>query len=322
MASVVKRTLANGSPAYLVRYRTPDGKQRSKQFARRRDADRFANVVEVDRTQGTLVDPRLGRLTVDGWWQRWWPTVTNLRPSTRVRDEGYFRLHISPTFGSTPLNKLERTALRQWVADLVDPEVGALAPATAQKAVQILNKCVRAAVDDRLIAINPVERLPLPKVEREEMRFLTHAELAVLVEAIDPRYRALALLGGYGGLRLGEMLGLRWGRVDLLRRAVQVSEILIDLRGHVSFGPPKTKASIRTVTLPRFVCDELARIAPAGTEPDTLVFRSPEGFVLRPTSFRRRAWNPAVERAGLSPLRIHDLRHTAVSLWIDPGRGR
>ncbi|MFN0026480.1 MAG: hypothetical protein ACKV2O_04730 [Acidimicrobiales bacterium] len=106
------------------------------------------------------------------------------------------------------------------MADLVDPGGDALAPATAQKAVQILNKCVRAALDDRLIAVNPVERLPLPEIEREEMRYLTHRELAQLVDTIDPRYRAFALLGGYGGLRLGELLGLRWGRVDLLGRQV------------------------------------------------------------------------------------------------------
>ena len=98
-----------------------------------------------------------------------------------------------------------------------------------------------------------------------------------------------------------------------------MSEILVDLRGHISFGPPKTRASIRTVTLPCFVCDELARIAPTGPEPDTRVFRSPEGFVLRPTSFRRRVWNPAVERAGLSPLRIHDLRHTFASWGLNGG---
>ncbi|MGD9752000.1 MAG: tyrosine-type recombinase/integrase, partial [Acidimicrobiia bacterium] len=309
-----------GSAAYLVRYRTPGGQQRSTQFGRRREADHFANAVEVDRALGTLIDPRLGRLTVDEWWQRWWPTVTNLRPSTRVRDEGYYRLHIQPVFGATALNKLDRTALRQWVANLVDPNGEGLAPATVQKAVQILNKCVRAALDDRLIAFNPVERLPLPKIEREEMRFLTHAELAHLVDTIDERFRAFALLGGYGGLRLGEMLGLRWSRVDLLRRRVQVSEILIDLQGHVSFGPPKTKASLRTVSLPRFVCEELSRLAPAGgADPSQLVFRSPEGFAVRPTAMRQRVWNPAVQAAGLAPLRMHDLRHTAVSLWIAEG---
>lgn len=95
-----------------------DGKQRSKQFKRRRDALAFASVTEVDRQHGTLVDPRLGRITVGEWWDQWWPTVTNLRPSTKARDEHFFRTHARPVFGSTPLGKLDRTALRAWVADL------------------------------------------------------------------------------------------------------------------------------------------------------------------------------------------------------------
>jgi integrase len=59
--------------------------------------------------------------------------------------------------------------------------------------------------------------VPLPKVEREEMRFLTPAEVAALADAIAPRYRALVLVGAYGGLRIGELAGLRRCRVDLLR---------------------------------------------------------------------------------------------------------
>jgi integrase len=93
-------------------------------------------------------------------------------------------------------------------------------------------------------------------------------------------------------------------------------EILIDLRGHVSFRPPKTRASQRSVTLPRFVCEELSRLADGPADPEALVFTSPDGYPVRASSFRRRVWLPAVERAGLAPLRIHDLRHTAVSLWI------
>ena len=108
MASVVDKQLSDGSKAYLVRFRTADGKQRSKQFKRRRDALAFANVTEVDRQHGTLVDPRLGRITVGEWWDQWWPTVTNLRPSTKARDEQFFRTHARPVFGSTPLGKLDR----------------------------------------------------------------------------------------------------------------------------------------------------------------------------------------------------------------------
>jgi integrase len=56
-----------------------------------------------------------------------------------------------------------------------------------------------------------------------------------------------------------------------------------------------------------------------GVDPDELVFCSPERQAVRPTLFRRRFWAPAAETAGLAPLRIHDLRHTAVSLWIANG---
>ena len=113
------------------------------------------------------------------------------------------------------------------------------------KAVQVFNKVVRAAVEDRIIANNPVEKLPVPAILRDEMRFLTPDELWKLADAIDPRYRGLVLLGGFGGLRIGEMLALRWQAVDVINSRVSVTSTLTDLAGQISFGPPKTKASVR-----------------------------------------------------------------------------
>jgi len=319
MASVVTKRLSDGSRAYLVRFRTSDGTQRSKQFKRRRDADAFMNVVEVDRLRGTLIDPRLGRETVAEWWDRWWPTVTSLRPSTRARDAQFFRSHVRPVFGGTALARLDRTTIRKWVASLGDPDGSHLAPATIHKVVQVFNKCVSAAVEDRVIQHNPLAQLPLPKIEQHEMRFLTSDDLWKLVDAMDERYRAFVLLGGFGGLRLGELLGLRWGRVDLEAQRLQVAETLVMVEATVHFGPPKTKASIRSVPLPSFVAEELSAKMSARVGPNDLVFPSPGGQPARPSLLRRRFWEPAVERAGLAPLRIHDLRHTAVALWIANG---
>lgn len=319
MASIRTRQLTNGKSAYLVRFRTADGHERSRQFARRRDAEHFAHLTEVDRAQGSFVDPRLGKITVAEWFERWWPTVTNLRPTTRARDEASYRTHIAPTFGSMQLARVDRTSAREWVARLSDPDHGALAPATVAKAVQVLNKLMRGAVEDRIIASNPIERLPLPRIEREEMRFLSAEELWRLADAIDTRYRALIVLAGYSGLRIGELLALRWEHVDMLRRRVTVVETLTDLAGHISFRPPKTRAALRTISVPAFVIDELAQIPDRPASPRALVFTSPEGQPVRPTLFRRRYWAPAVNAAGLSPLRIHDLRHTAVALWIAAG---
>ncbi|MEO5900254.1 MAG: site-specific integrase, partial [Ilumatobacteraceae bacterium] len=64
MASIRTKHLGNGQSAYLVRYRASDGKERSRQFARQRDAQRFAHLTEVSRGDGSFVDPRLGKITV------------------------------------------------------------------------------------------------------------------------------------------------------------------------------------------------------------------------------------------------------------------
>jgi len=94
---------------------------------------------------------------------------------------------------------------------------------------------------DRLISINPVAKLPLPKIEHQEMRFLTSEEVWQVAEAIDRRYRSFVLLAGFSGLRLGELLGLRWASVDMERRRVRVADTLVDIEAKIHFGPPKTE---------------------------------------------------------------------------------
>jgi integrase len=178
-----------------------------------------------------------------------------------------------------------------------------------------------AAVDAGIIAQSPCRRIPLPKVEQDEKRFLTPAEIARLASIIQPRFRALILVSAYGGLRIGELAGLRRGRVDTTRATVTVLEIATDVSGRLVFGPPKTRAARRTVSLPAPVADELEQhlASYAEPDPDALVFTATRGSALRATNFRRRIWSSAVGTAELDGLRIHDLRHTAVALWIAAG---
>jgi integrase len=98
-----------------------------------------------------------------------------------------------------------------------------------------------------------------------------------------------------------------------------VAEIVVEVRGELYMGPPKTRAGRRIVTLPRSVVEELAEyLGPVG-EAEAWVFTADKGGVLRPSNFRVKVWLPAVRVAGLAPLRPHDLRHTAVALWIAAG---
>jgi integrase len=178
-----------------------------------------------------------------------------------------------------------------------------------------------AAVDARLINASPVDRVPLPTVEFEEMRFLTIAEVMGLADAIDERYRAMLLVAAFGGLRLGELVGLRRCRVDADRGRIEIVETGVEAGGRVRFGPPKTRAGRRTVSLPKIARVALAEHLDTRVEPvaTALVLTAPSGGLLRAASWRQRFFKPAVKAAGLVPLRVHDLRHTAVSLWIAAG---
>jgi integrase len=196
-----------------------------------------------------------------------------------------------------------------------------IAASTAVKAAQILRKIRATAVRAGKIRSNPCTGVKLPRIEHPEMRFLTPNEVDALANAIHPRYRALVLVASYGGLRIGELAGLRRGRVDILRGRVDVAEIVVEVAGTLTFGLPKTRAGRRSVTLPRSVVnalnDHLAEFTAA--EPDAFVFTGPERGPVRVPMWRQRFWRPAIIEAGLAPLRPHDLRHTAVALWIATG---
>lgn len=301
---------------WRARYRTPDGKSRGRVFDRKVDAERFLVSMEHSKHVGQYVDPSAGRRTFGDWWSEWAEIAAlELRPSTVARNDSYARSMILPTFERLSLGSIDHVAVQRWVATLSE---SGRAPATVGKAYQLLGGALRAAVRAKLIPADPTEGVRLPKVEREEMRFLSPAEVGDLAQAIDPAYRAFVLLGAYGGLRFGELAGLRWDRVDLLRRRVDVAEVLVEVRGHHHLGPPKTRAGRRSVPLPRVAATALEEHL-AVAHGQQLVFTAPEGGPLRPSLFRPRVWHPATRAADVAPLRIHDLRHTAVAFWIAAG---
>jgi integrase len=315
MAHIEKR-VRNGRVTYRARYRDPSGREHGKVFARKVDAQRFLTEMENAKLRGRWTSPSLGRVLFRDWFAEWRRTTASLRPNTEARDEWLLRLHVLPRFGPTPLAKIGQHDVRAWVAEL---GARGLAASTVQRAYQLLSKVMAAAVDAGMIPRTPCRRVPLPKIDRQEMRFLSPQEVARLAAAIRPDYRALILLGAYGGLRIGEMAGLRRGRVDLAQGTVQVVEVVTEPIGKQHLGPPKTRAARRTVGLPQFVVEALAERMGTLGSPEDFVFAGPKGGVLRVSTFRSRFWRPAVNAAGLRGVRIHDLRHTAVALWIAAG---
>jgi integrase len=309
----VQKRVRDGKASYRARVRTPDKREVSRTFRRKVDADQWVREQETRPQRGEWLDPAAGKLPFGEWLDRWAETRHGRR-STLARDESYMRNHLRPAWADTPLSAIRQPDVVEWVGQL---QAKGLAPATVGKAYQLLAAAMQAAVDAELIAASPCRNVPLPKVERYEMRFLDHAEIARLADATDPRYRALVLVLAYGGLRIGEAAALRTTRLLPTRRELDIAETVAWVKGHPDLGPPKSKAGRRPVALPAPVWAELT--AHVDTYATEWVFPAPAGGLLQPSHFRRRVWAPATKAAGLEGLRVHDLRHTAVSLWIEAG---
>ncbi|MGI8706703.1 MAG: tyrosine-type recombinase/integrase [Actinomycetota bacterium] len=273
--------------------------------------------MKLDR--GEWVDPRAGRVLFESVAARWMAGRAALRATTRARDGSYLSSLVLPHLGDKPIGSVQPSDLEAWVADLVAEEK---APATVQKAWQIASGVFRLAVRDRLIALSPARDVRLPKVERTEPTPLTVDQVMRLAAAIDRRYRALVLVGAFGGLRIGELAGLQLGDFDPLRNLVRVRRTASDVRGRVIVGPPKTAKSVRTVILPRSITGQLVEhVAATGpTELESWLFPAPEGGPIRRTAWTRRVWKPALAAAGLDQsLGTHTLRRSQVALLIAQG---
>jgi integrase len=316
------RQLASGR--YQARWTGADGYTHTgpETFATRDGAKDWLAGERTARAAGAWIDDRISGqtfATVAGPWRQRRITA-GYRPATWTRDVGYLDRYISPRWGEVPLDEIEADAIEDWYLTLVagGGEDGApLAPATVHKIGQLFAKVLAAAVRAHKLLANPAKGVPLPRdANPKEMMTITPAQIEDLAEVIDRRWRTFVLAGCYSGLRAGELLALRARDVDLDRRRIDVRTIVVEVSGRRHVGPPKTKAGLRTVPFPRALKPELAAALAACDHPDDLVFPNTQGDYQGLASLRSRVWKPATMAAGLAGFRIHDMRHTAVSLWI------
>ena len=298
---------------WRARYRGPDGRERSKTFERRVDAERWIAGVAFGIARGEWTDPARARVTVGDWSRQWMSAKSpSLKATTRQDYQSILRTCILPTWERIPLAAVTHSDIATWVAQLA-AQTG---PSRCRKSATLLSGIMAAAVRDQRIARNPCDGVSLPRLPEHQQRFLTMTELQDLANHAGV-YRLMILVLGLCGLRFGECAALRVRSVDLLRRRLRVSESVSEVNGHMIWSTPKTHQS-RDVPIPRSLIDALVAQT-AGKNPEDVLFSSPNGEPIRLANWRQRAWDPAVKAADLVGLTPHDLRHTAASLAIGSG---
>jgi integrase len=195
---------------------------------------------------------------------------------------------------------------------------------------RVLSEALRHAVRRGLIVRNPCEVADAPKPDKPTPRALMPAEAAHLLECAksEPQWYPIVYLALHTGMRQGELLALCWRDVNLSLGSISVTRSAYRKDGGIHYKEPKTQHSRRRISISPQVClylkgyrAERERIAAEiehPLEPDNLVFSMPDGGPLSANSLIP-AFQRIVRRAGLEPLRFHDLRHGCASLMFLAG---
>jgi integrase len=192
----------------------------------------------------------------------------------------------------------------------------------------VLRAALETATREEIVSRNVAKLVRAPAPRSRISRGLSATDARkVLKAAAQDRLFALYVVALYLGLRRGELLGLRWADVDLEIGRLEVVQTLQRVDGRLQFVRPKTRRSERTIPLPPVVISALRehrarqakeRLAAGSCWTDSgLVFTSRVGTPLEPDNLRR-SWYE-VRKVLDEPLRLHDLRHTCVTLLLEAG---
>lgn len=285
------------------------------------------------RRDGTLV---VASTTVEKWMDYWLDNIAapRLKQQTLREYRAKVRLYIVPQLGSHRLTSLQPAHIRSlygWMRDdgRADGE-GGLAEATVRQTHAILRKALKDAVNDGKLAVNPVERVDAPGTEKNPRKPLVLADARRVLKAADDDARWWLAL--FYGLRQGEALGLRWCDVDFDQHTLRIAQALgTDEAYRITYGPPKSRASRRTIPLlPRMEARLRLAWTDAGapTQEDRcssvtgqcghgLVFTY-EGRPIWPNK-DWEAWRDLLAASSVGHVALHAARNSAASLLEEAG---
>jgi len=235
--------------------------------------------------------------------------------------------HIKPAIGHYKLKALRQDIIQDFIGSLT---AKGLAPATVVAIYKLLHNALERAVDAGFIAKNVSNRVQLPEISQPEIKALSKEEQTLFVEKAKETYMGdMYIFDLCTGMRLGELLGLKWEDIDWNNRQLHLNRTISKVidpdnpedRWHLDFGPPKTEASKRTIPLHQTAIKLLLDIkerqeknkVAAGTayEDNDLVFCTKLGRPQDPINMRR-TFHRICDKAELKGFHPHCLRHPNV----------
>ncbi len=264
----------------------------------------------IGRGEPALPPPKKRERTFAEFSADWFETYVraNNKHSSQVEKARVLRCHLVPAFGTRGLDSIGAAVIERYKIDKVRTGLSAK---TVNNHLAVLQKALNTAVEWGAIERSPkvrMLRLPPPRFD-----FLTPQESDVLLREAandDPLWHAMLLCAVRTGLRLGELLGLDWGDVDLVRRRVHVRRAIAEGR----MGSPKNN---RTRFVP--LASDLFQVLSARAREAGFVFSRSGGALPLTTGIAWHSLNRIRDRTGLRHFGWHTLRHTFASQLTGAG---
>jgi len=216
------------------------------------------------------------------------------------------RKHLTPRFGDHRLCDISRAEIQQYLLEKLKQ---GFAWETTNHLRNLMSKVLGTAVSWNYLADNVVRGVKMPERSlKRPHQFFNADEVKRLIAACTEPTRTVVVLATMTGLRIGEILALRWGRINFIGETLVVVETCF--MGH--FGTPKTRASRREIPLSPAVVEalEVHYSRSLDRSPEALVFATRHGGPLVSNNLRKRGLQSACKRAGLPRINWHALRHT------------
>ena len=275
------------------------------------------------------------RITVGQWLLEWHRShsATNLRFRVSNSYLKEIRNHLIPRLGAIPLQELSPPHVESYKAHALREGKldgsGGLSRSTVRYHLEILHGALDRAVKLGYVIRNVVDAVQIPTADPPTMTTMAIDDIPTFLRAaLGTFYYRCFYTALTTGMRLGELLGLRWCDVDLELGFLSVVQALYKRDGVIGFGEPKSARSRRRIALSASLVAELRGqrleqesqgiLLGRPLEEDDLVFCYPGGKPLDPSRVNH-AFSKTLRQAGLPHIRFHDLRHTHATILLVAG---